>query len=176
DRLLLANAEKIHTGSASVLDALAQGEPCAADLLARAAVELGAIADFDARLQPILEAVESAVVAAQEAGRDLRQYHDDVEFNPERLQQVMERLELLRRLKRKYGDTVEEILAHRQRIGGELESIEQIEGQEEALAARESALAEELARLSARVGEARRAAAKRFDRLVAEQLQDLGME
>src|SRR5205823_12616594 len=98
------------------------------------------------------------------------------EVSPGRVQEVVERLELLRRLNRKYGDTVEGILALRQRIGGELESIEQIEGQEGALATRESALAEELARLSARVAEARRAAAKRFDRLVAEQLQDLGME
>src|SRR5205814_492199 len=68
------------------------------------------------------------------------------------------------------------ILAYRERIGSELAGIERVEGQQETLAAREAALAEELAQRAARVGEARRVAAHRFDKLVTKQLRDLGMD
>jgi DNA repair protein RecN (Recombination protein N) len=176
DRLLLASAEKLHAGSGAALAALAQGEPSAEDLLATAAVELGNLAGVDARLQPVAELVESAAVAAQEAARELRGYHEAVEFNPERLQQVMERLEMLRRLKRKYGDSVEEILAYRERIGSELEALEHAGRQEEDLTEQASQLAGELAGAVERVYRARVSAARRFDRLVAEQLRELGMQ
>jgi DNA repair protein RecN (Recombination protein N) len=176
DRLLLASAEKLHAGAGVALATLAQGEPCAADMLATAAVELGNLTAIDARLAPVAELVESAAVAAQEAARELRRYHESVEFNPERLQQVMERIELLRRLKRKYGDSAAEILAYRDRVAGELQSIEQVGKQEEDLSGRAAELAARLAQVVEQVQQGRRAAAKRFDRLVTEQLRELGMQ
>jgi DNA repair protein RecN (Recombination protein N) len=175
-RLLLANAEKLHTATGGVMESLGQGEPCATDLLAAAAVELGAVAAIDPRLAAVAELVESAAVAAQEATRDLRAYHESVEFNPERLQQVMERLDLLRRLKRKYGETVEEILDHRRRIAVEIAGLEGAEEHDAALAASQEALARELAVVAARVWEGRRAAAVRFSGLVATHLAELAME
>lgn len=176
DQRLLANAEKLHAGSAAALASLGGGEPNAADLLAASAAELTSLAAVDERLAAIAEMVESAAVAAQEAGRELRSYHDAVEFNPERLAQVIERQEMLRRLRRKYGDTVDEILAYRDRIAAELDTLDHATERQEALAAREVELTGELAQAAQALWKARRNTAARFDAEVLAHLRDLSME
>lgn len=175
DRTRLANAEKLFAAGASAKSALGDGEVSALDLLANASRDLDAIAALDAQAVPLRELLETAVTAAQEAASELRAYLDQIEFNPERLEQVQDRLDLFRALKRKYGDTVEEILNYRQRIAAELNALSHSEERREELEGRFRELAKAVDAAATRVFQARKAAAERFQREIAGHLGDLNM-
>ncbi len=92
-------------------------------------------AALDESLSPLAESLQSAVAYAEDAGRELRVYQETVEFNPERLEEIEARLDLLRTLKRKYGETVEEIIAYGEELAGKLDALENSEAREEELTA-----------------------------------------
>lgn len=142
DRSRLANAEKLHEAASTAFELLA-GDNSTQDTLSQAVMSLQGLADLDPQLQPMVESLQSALYQVEDATRELRAYRDAVEFNPSRLETVEERLDLIRTLKRKYGETIEEIirygeelndkldaLTHSEERTGELESeIERVNGQ-----------------------------------------------
>jgi DNA repair protein RecN (Recombination protein N) len=174
ERGRLANAERLAEAAAAARQALAS-EPGAVDLLGLAAQEVGTAADLDAGARPIAELLETALAAAQDAAAELRLYLENIEFNSERLAEVQERLEVYRALRRKYGDTLEEILAYREKIGGELERLEGGEERAAVIERRIHPLATDLQRAAAELYERRKAAAERFEREIAAHLADLNM-
>lgn len=171
----LVHSEKLYAAAEAAHTLLAAGEPAALDLLAQAVRELEEVLPVDADLQPLVENLQSALYTVQESAADLRAYRDRVEFNPERLNEVGERLHLIRTLKRKYGDTVEAVLDYLREVtekierlqGGE-ERAEQITVQLRQVEQRAQAFAQELSRL-------RREGARRFEQAVAQELNDLAM-
>ena len=175
DRTRLANAEKLFASGAAAREALDGSETSAADLLAGAARELDAAVALDEEAGPIRELLETAITAAQEAASELRAYLEGIEFNPERLEQIQERLDLYRNLKRKYGDTAEEILAYRARLESDLDRITHSEERREELEARCAQLARETDAAAAELFRAREAEAKRFQEVIAAHLADLNM-
>lgn len=179
DRSRLANAEKLFAAAAAALAALSEGDgdraPAALDLLGLTARELEEIAALDESLGPVLESVQTALYAAEDAARALRDYQEKIEFNPARLEQVQERLELLRTLKKKYGDTIEEVLAYRKRIGAELTTLAGSEERVAELEARLGKLAAELDAAAAALYDARRQAAREFETALVAELEDLAM-
>jgi DNA repair protein RecN (Recombination protein N) len=175
DRARLANAEKLLAAGSAAKEALDGGEVSAVDLLGAAARELQAAAALDERAAPILETLETALAAAQDAAAELRGYVDGIEFNPERLEQVQERLDLYRALKRKYGDTVEEILAYREQIAGNLDLLSHSEERRAELEDRFTRLASEVDEAAGALYGARQRQAERFQSEIARHLADLSM-
>jgi DNA repair protein RecN (Recombination protein N) len=78
----------------------------------------------DPSLKGYVEPLESAVTQLEEVARELRRYGDCVQSSPERLQEVEERLELLRRLKTRYGPTLDDVVQFKERMRQELETLE----------------------------------------------------
>src|SRR3989442_1121881 len=118
---------------------------------------------------------EAAFAALAEAARTLSRYAGRAGGDPQRLEAIDERLELLRRLSRKHGGNLAAALQRREAMKGELESLEH---HDEALAAAEARvreLAGEALRLGRVLSEKRRAAATGFSRAVAAELSALGM-
>jgi DNA repair protein RecN (Recombination protein N) len=175
DRARLANAEKLAAAAAAAREALDGGEIAAADLLSGAAREVEGIAAIDESVAPLAELLETALAAAQEAAAGLRSYAETLEFNPERLEQVQERLELYRQLKRKYGDTTEEVLAYRDSISNDLENLEHSEERRAELEDRLARLAGQVDEASAALYAARKASAAEFEREIQRHLGDLNM-
>jgi DNA repair protein RecN (Recombination protein N) len=175
DRTRLANAEKLFASGSGAKEALVGGEVSAVDLLTGAARELEALRSLDELIGPICDLLETAVAAAQDASSELRSYLESIEFNPERLEQVQERLELLRSLKRKYGDTVEEILAYRSATAAKLDDLTHGEERQAKLEAQFSRLATKLDRAAKTLFDTRSAAAERFQREIMAHLADLNM-
>ena len=175
DRTRLANAEKLFASGSSAKEALAGGEVSAFDLLTASARELESLRALDELIGPICDLLETAVAAAQDASSELRSYLDSIEFNPERLEQVQERLELMRALKRKYGDTIEEILAYRDATAAKLDDLSHGEERQTKLEAQFSRLATELDREARALFDTRSAAAERFQREIMAHLADLNM-
>lgn len=175
DRTRLSNAEKLYAAGTAAREALGGTEVSALDLLSAAGRELGTVATLDEAAARICELLETAITAAQEAASELRDYVETVEFNPERLEQVQERLELYRQLKRKYGDTADEILAYRDRIAADLDRLTHSEERQEELETRFRALAAQVDSEARALYQARSAAIARFEREIAAHLGDLNM-
>ena len=178
DRSRLANSEKLSAAAAEAYALLHGGERgggSALDGLNAALASVQHAAILDESLSPLAESLGSAVAYAEDAGRELRSYQETVEFNPERLEEIEARLDLLRTLKRKYGETIEEIIAYGEELSGKLDALENSEAREEeltvAIAKTEAALTETAARLTT----ARRKASRDFSGGIARELADLGM-
>lgn len=175
ERTRLSNAEKLFAGASAAREALAGAEQSAEELLLAASRELESVASLDDEAAPIRELLETAVASVQEASAGLRRYIEAIEFNPERLEEISDRLETYRSLKRKYGDTAEEILAYRERAAADLDALSHCEERREKLQAGIHRLDTELDECAAALYAARRAAAGRFEREIAGHLADLNM-
>jgi DNA repair protein RecN (Recombination protein N) len=179
DRSRLANAEKLFAATTAAREALNEGgvdgRAAATDLLAEAVGDLETLVAVDETLTPILENLQTALYAAQDAAQELRGYQENIEFNPGRLEAVQARLELLRALKRKYGETIAEILAYRERAAGDLHTMEHSEERAAELEAAVARLAGELDAAAAELHAARRSAAARFEEGLVAELRDLNM-
>ncbi len=174
----LANAESLaaHADEAyALLYESSRGSPAALDQLAQAMRAVAQLARFDKRFEAYHAALEEANAILTEVARTLRDYRDAIEFNPQRLQKVEERLELIKKLKRKYGETVEAVLAFAAQAEAELNQIEHSAEQLEALQQQEASLAEVVGKLASALSEKRRAAAHRLAKDVEAELQDLRM-
>lgn len=119
----LSNAEKLFQNVADSYDVLYGSKGLSA--IAKAIQRVGDVAGVDsAKLNPLLEQMQSAYYQLEDAAFQLRDYRDGIEFNPARLEQIEDRLSLIGSLRRKYGDDVGEMIAYAQRIQQELLLIE----------------------------------------------------
>ncbi|RME44894.1 MAG: DNA repair protein RecN, partial [Caldilineae bacterium] len=123
----------------------------------------------------MLELAESIGYQMEDLAGQLQTYAETIEFNPHRLQEVEERLGLIYNLKRKYGDSIEEVLAFGERAQAELESISHAEDRIEELEAEVEQLRHTLGELAAELSERRREAGERLAQGVEAELQALGM-
>ncbi|HZP81406.1 MAG TPA: DNA repair protein RecN [Chthonomonadaceae bacterium] len=177
DHRRLANAQKLAESAAGAAEALGGGDSSGAlEALAVAVRVLEEAASLDDTLAPILESVRSASYELTEAERDLTRYQDAIEFNPERLAQIEERLELLRTLKRKYGDSVEEILRYGEETAAKLETLSHSEERGAQLGAEIAAAEKRLNDLCARLSQQRHKAGAEFQKITLAELRDLAME
>ncbi|MDW8395022.1 MAG: DNA repair protein RecN [Anaerolineae bacterium] len=174
----LANAEALAAWADEAYSALYESRrdaPSAIDQVAQALRALANLERFDKQFAEHHRALEEASVVMDEIARTLRDYRDRIEFNPRRLQQVEDRLELLKKLKRKYGESVEAVIAYGERIAEELAQIEtageRIEWLEQVAAEQEARLRALAEALSA----VRREAAAQLARGIEAELNDLRM-
>jgi DNA repair protein RecN (Recombination protein N) len=115
------------------------------------------------------------VILAEELASDLRRYVDAIEANPARLAAVEERLDLITRLKRKYGATIDEVIAYGESASSELLQLTEGEQSDEALAAQVAELAEKLKPLLCELAERRTEAAGRLQGAINGAISELGM-
>ncbi len=152
-----------------------EDEKGAIDLFAEALQAVTGLAKYDPAVQELCEQAEGAAAQADDLARALRTYRDSVEHNPMRLQQVDERLDLIFRLKRKYGESIEEILQFGENAAAELANISHSEQRIEELRAQETGLLQAIASLATDLSRARQQAGERLSSEIEAQLQDLGM-
>jgi DNA repair protein RecN (Recombination protein N) len=180
ERDRLANAEKLAGLADAICALLYEGDPesggCVSDMLGQAEGHLADIAEIDPTLGPQRQALQEAGYAIDEVARALRSYRDEIEFNPRRLEQAESRLGLIYNLRRKYGDTILEILAYAERAADELSRIEHAGERIEVLAAQEDRLLRDIGRFSAELSAGRAAAGQRLAQAVEEELAQLRME
>ena len=137
--------------------------------------DLEEIGRFDDALQNAQKLVEEAYISLQEASYELRDYGESVEFSPERLDQLQSRMDVIYRLCKKYGATLEDVLAHQAKVEQELTEIENYDEDIAALEKEIAALEEKLGRKAAELTRLRTAAANDLSSAIEEQLFALGM-
>jgi DNA repair protein RecN (Recombination protein N) len=168
------HAEAIARSAATAVSALRE-EDAATERLAIAERELASAAQHDSRFSPLADRAAALSAEAAELARDAAAAADAVELDPAARAAAEERLALLYDLRRKYGDTIEAVVAFGAAATAELERLENQEGERERLRAEEVELRAALDRSAARLTAARDAAAKRLAAAVNSELPPLGL-
>ena len=175
ERRVLAAAEKLRGGAEEAEALLRSGDEAAVVAASRACKRLDELAGIDPALAAVAAAVRGAAAELDEAARTLSRYAGRAGGDPQRLEAIDERLELLRRLSRKHGGSLAAALQRQETMKTELQSLDH---HDEALAAAETRVRElsgKALRLGRALSEKRRSAAAGFSRAVAAELASLGM-
>lgn len=174
-RRLLSGAERLARSLAEAYEVLYAGTGAAVDQLAAAARALEEAATVDPELKSLAERLQSLAYEVEDAAREVRARSERVEHDPAELAAVEERLARLQQLKRKYGDTLEEVLAYRDQVAAELVSLEGAAERLSQLDREREAVLEEAAEAARRLHEARRQVAERLAAEMKPVLASLGM-
>lgn len=176
-----ANAEQLATlaGNATVLlSGDDSGDtPGAVDLLQQLGVLMNRLVKIDPDLTEEFNLAEELSTSAQELALTLASYTDDMEFDPVRLDEVEERLELIKSLKRRYKcETIEQINAYAEKAAQELDNIEHSEERLDELRASEEKTLRHIGELCQRISSVRKIAGGKLGERIVRELKDLRME
>lgn len=179
ERTRLANAESLAANANLALAALDEGEadaPAANDRMGAAVAALAQLAKVDPSQAALENQAEELFDGMADLARDLRSYLEQIEFNPKRLEEVEERLALLQSLKRKYGETIPDILAFAERARKDLDNISNAEERLGELQEQEAKLLERLAKEAMALSVKRHTTGEELSSAVEKELDDLKME
>ncbi|MBF8303425.1 MAG: repair protein RecN, partial [Candidatus Dadabacteria bacterium] len=155
---------------------LYEGEKAVTDVLKRIRNQIDEVAKIDASLVDVTKSIEKGTIEIQDAAFTLRDYASNISFDPHRLSSIEIRLEEIKKLKRKYGGSIIEILEKRKSLEEELGKIsgggERIEALKKDLERVES----ELNNCARELSEKRRQAAGRLMLSVSKELGEVGIK
>jgi len=178
ERTRLANSEQLATLAERIITALADGrhaERSASDMLGEGVEALERLAKVDASKDTLAVETQALLEQLQDVARRIRLYREQLEFNPVRLNEVEERLGLIRSLERKFGEGIEAILLHAKQAKIELDTIMHAEERIEELAHSEIELLDQLGELGSRLSQLRRQAGEQLSVAIESELKDLHM-
>jgi DNA repair protein RecN (Recombination protein N) len=174
----LANAEKLSSlaqQAYALLEEASPDAPSISAMLGEVARALNSLAGIDSSLKDLSAQSETALSITADISRVLQDYMDSIEFNPQRLEQVENRLALIGTLKRKYGGTEEQILFFADNARAQLEKITHAEERITELEAQEGMQMSVLAQKALTLSAARQSAALTLGSSVEKELDDLRM-
>lgn len=175
ERSLLQHAEKLTTATAGGYELLYAGQSAVCGQLSTIADQLEGLQDIDPQLTPLIEALRGSLFNLEDVADQLRSYADKLDFEPDRQEQVEERLALLASLKRKYAPTVAALLEYLAQIETELEELSDAEGRRDQLEQQLGEAKVEVLRLGQQLSAQRRQAADSLAAAVGKELADLAM-
>jgi DNA repair protein RecN (Recombination protein N) len=176
ERRRLQNAERLAEGANGAYRELYDDPASAVERAGRAASLLRDLARIDPVITPTVQALDTALVQLDETARALRSYRDGVVFDPPRLDAIERRVDEIGRLKRKYGESVEAVLAFRARIEADLEGLGRAGEDEGRLTERVEQLRAELVTRAADLADRREQAVARLEAAVVAELAALDLE
>ena len=173
---ILENYEALHNNMHLVYKLLYEDENSILNKLSVITKNLEEVAKIDKTQQSKLESARSLLYETEDLSREVCKYTDTIEFDPERLAQVHERLAMIESLKKKYGGTISEILKYGAELGSKINTLE---GSDEEILKIERELESirtDLAQLAKDLTKVRKDAAYCLEKRVIEELKELGME
>jgi DNA repair protein RecN (Recombination protein N) len=176
EKRVLANAEKIYNAAMNAFDLLYEGESSTASSLRSARKQLEELARYEPKFQDVLAALESALISVEDVGATVRDYAGGIHASPEHLADVEDRLAALDRLKRKYGATLDDVIA----FGADAaRKLSEMENKDEVLRQLRSELdgaAQEYLTAARVLSKKRYEAARKLEKLVEAAVNDLAMK
>ncbi len=176
EKRVLANAEKLYTAAMSAYDQLYEGNASAEGALRAAIRNVEELARYDARFTDLAQQLTSARATIGDAGATLRDYAEGINASPERLGEIEDRLALIDRLKRKYGQSVDDVIAFGEDVSRKLAEVEDRDEILKALRAAVSAAAGAYKKAAASLTADRKAAAVKLAKLAEAQINALAMK
>ncbi|NDI34235.1 DNA repair protein RecN [Chengkuizengella sediminis] len=172
----LANAEKMYDGINKAYQLLF-GTEQTLDSIGKAVSNIEHISHYDQKvLQPLLEQIQSAYYQIEDSSFGLREYRENIEFNPSRLDEIEQRLALIASLKRKYGENLEEILNYVEKIKSDLEQMENKDVKIQELEEEKEIILNELRKSAKQLSDKRRKISNQLSKKIELELCDLQME
>ena len=179
ERNVLSSTEQLKAFSYEAYQAIyedtSRSSVSALDKLNEAVRAMQRLAGLDPALKEQLGFLEETVYGLEDIARDIQSYSDKLEYDPKRLEEVELRVELIMGLKRKYGQTITEILDYLEKAKGELERVSHSSERHAQLKEMCSQLKEEMGRIASELSRARSQAARKLGAEVKKELQDLNM-
>jgi len=176
EKRILANAEKIYTAAMNAFDLLYEGNASTSSSLRAAQKHVEELARYEPKFNDALAAIETARISVEDVGATLRDYAGGIHASPERLAEIEDRLALIDRLKRKYGPTLDDVI----RFGAEVaRKLSEVEHKDEVLAELQEQLARaarEYLQYARSLSKKRHEAARRLEKLVETEVNDLAMK
>lgn len=172
----LNNTEKLSALSSEAHSLLYDDERSTLATLDRSARIIAELAEYDARFRGFDEGLNAARAVIDELGSTARDFAATLEFSPERLDEIENRLAEITRLKRKYGETVDAVLEHLRVSDERLQGIETAESREEDLKKQLAVAADAYLKAASVLHDARAKAALKFSKAVEQDLQAVALE
>jgi len=176
EKRVLANAEKIYSAAMTAYDLLYEGEASAASSLRAAVRQVEELARYDARFQDSLASLETARIAAEDAGGTLRDYAGAINASPERLAEIQDRLAVLDRLKRKYGETLDAVIDYGEEVSRKLNEMENKDEVLRTLRAEMEAAGRQYLSIAREVSKVRIERARKLEKQVEQEINELAMK
>lgn len=176
EKRVLANAEKLCSAAMGAYELLYDSNTSAAASLRLAMRHLDELARYDSRFQEPASALLSARAAIEDVAATAREYADSIDASPGRLSEIEDRLALLDRLKRKYGQTLGEIMAYGKDVARKLNEIENRDDILRQLRIELAGASEEYLAAARALSQKRSEAASRLAKLVESEVNDLSMK
>jgi DNA repair protein RecN (Recombination protein N) len=176
ERQRLRHAGALHEAVEAAVDALYGGPGAAAERIGEVRRSLEKMVKVDPLLSAHAEACAEAAYRLEDVVAGLRDYLRTVDLDEARLEEVEARLDLINRLKRKHGGSLEAVLARLEESAAELAGLERIAEEIEALTSRLAGWHAQASEQALALSKKRRKAAERFTRKVAAELAGLRME
>jgi DNA repair protein RecN (Recombination protein N) len=176
EKRVLANSEKLFGAATAAYQVLYEDDASALTQISAARKQLEELARFDEKFLEALASLESAKAAIEDVGATARDYADGIDASPERLAEVEDRLALLDRLKRKYGKTVDEVIAYGEDVARKLNELENREDLVRDLKKQLTAAAATYLAVAQTVSKRRYSAARELQKLVETEINQLAMK
>jgi DNA repair protein RecN (Recombination protein N) len=176
EKRVLANAEKLYAAATGGFDQLYEGGASAEVALRAALRNVEELAHYDNRFAEPVQQLQSVRATVGDLAASLRDYAETINASPERLAEIEDRLALLDRLKRKYGQTIPEVIAFGEEVARKLAEVEDREGTLKQLKAELAAAAAAYRAAASALTADRKAAATRLAKLAEAQINSLAMK
>jgi DNA repair protein RecN (Recombination protein N) len=175
EKRVLANAEKLYTAAMSAHELLYESESSAETALGAALKHLEELARYDSRFQEPAQQLGAAKAIVEDVDAEVRDFADNIQASPGRLEEIEDRLAALDRLKRKYGQTLKDVIAFGAEAERQLAEVENRDALLAELKIKEGQDAAAYRIAAARLTADRMGAAKRLEKLAEAQINDLAM-
>ena len=176
EKRVLANAEKIFNAAMNAFDLLYEGNGSTASSLRAAQKQVEELGRYEPKFRDAFNALEAARISVEDVGATVRDYAGGIHASPEHLAQVEDRLAVLDRLKRKYGPTLDEVI----QFGADVShKLSEVENKDEILCQLRKELdqaADEYLRLARALSKKRTEAARKLEKQVEAEINDLAMK
>ncbi|MFC2010052.1 DNA repair protein RecN [Chloroflexota bacterium] len=178
-RVLHASSEKLKTAAYEAYRTIYGDDTSAGasvlEKLGQAASEVQKLAGLDDSLKAQVEYIREVESGLAEVARDIRNYRDGIDYDPQQLQEIELRLELIRGLKRKYGQTIAEMLDYLARAEQQINDIDTYEERRQQLGEERDSLKKEMGEIASKLSDRRTSAARKLVTEVTGELKELNM-
>jgi len=172
---ILGSAVRLAELSNNAYEQLYSSESACITNLSQILKDIKDISDIDTRASDAFKSAENSLPLLEETAYFLRDYKDSLDFDPDRLEQVQTQLELIKNLKRKYGNSIQEILDYRENAVNELDDLEYSEDKIESLMTELTELKTRLTKKAHALSKKRKLNAKKIEAEVISCLSELSM-
>ncbi len=176
EKLKLVNAERLEASASSAYEELYEKENSVLGTLQKLSNDFKEIAKIDPKLNEVAESIEKGMLQLEEAAFSIRDYTTELSSDSQTLEVIEDRIHLINSLKRKHGDTIEQIIQKRDEIEQEVSNIENFDERVRLLSEESEKLIDELLQLARTLSKKRKQSSKKLCEMLEAELKEVGIK